>query len=254
VDLSVTRYDWYKADFNGISDYIATVNWLEILTVNLTADSLWSAFRTVLQTAIDMYVPQKIVNNCINVKCRRWYPAALRHSIHKKRCLWRKKRDNPNNAVLAAAYRTAEHECRQLLRDYEIKVEQKIIERKNAGSFYRFVNNKLSCKRGLGALNGGNGDVIVSDAERANLLNDYFSSVCITDNGIMPVIERSVPDNVELDFIEFKPDKVCAAIRPGIPIRQERQLPRAYEVWGAYENQRKKFVILSVKSKKIQNG
>ena len=65
----------------------------------------------------------------------------------------------------------------------------------------------------MGALNDGNGDVIISDAERANLLNDYFSSVCTTNNGIMPVIERSVPDNVELDFIEFKPDKVCAAIK-----------------------------------------
>jgi len=36
-----------------------------------------------------------------------------------------------------------------LLRDYEIKLEQKINERNNDGFFYRFVNNKLSCKRSL---------------------------------------------------------------------------------------------------------
>jgi hypothetical protein len=89
----------------------------------------------------------------------RWYPAALRH-LHKKRCLWIKKRDDFNNAVLAAVYRTVEHKCKQLLRDYEIKMGKKIIERNNTGSFYRFVNNKLSCKRGLGPLNDGNGDVI----------------------------------------------------------------------------------------------
>jgi Reverse transcriptase (RNA-dependent DNA polymerase) len=29
----------------------------------------------------------------------------------------------------------------------------------------------------------------------------------------MPVIKRSVADNVELDFIEYTPDKVCAAIK-----------------------------------------
>jgi len=75
------------------------------------------------------------------------------------------------------------------------------------------VNNKLSCKRGLGALNDGSGDVIVSDADHTNLLNNYLCSVCTTDNGIMPAIKRSVPDSVELNFIEFTPDKVCAAIK-----------------------------------------
>ena len=123
------------------------------------------------------------------------------------------KRYDPNNAISAAAYRTAEHKCKQLLRDYEIKIEQKIIQRNIAGSLYRFVNNKLSCKRGLCALNDGNGDVVVSDVERTNLLNDHFISVCTTDNCIMAVIERSVADNVELDFIELTPDKVCAAIK-----------------------------------------
>jgi len=51
--------------------------------------------------------------------------------------------------------------CRHLLRDYEIKREQKIIEHNNTGSIYRFVNNKLSCMRGLGALGDGKGGVIV---------------------------------------------------------------------------------------------
>ena len=123
------------------------------------------------------------------------------------------KRNDPSSAVVAAVYHTAELKCRRLLRDYEIKKEQKIIECNNAGSFYRFVNNKLSCRRGLGALHNNMGDVIVSDAERADLLNSYFSSVCTTDNGIMPIFERSVPDNVVIDSVEYTPGKVRAAIK-----------------------------------------
>ena len=123
------------------------------------------------------------------------------------------KRNDPSSAVVAAAYHTAELKCRRLLRDYEIKKEQKIIECNNAGSFYRFVNKKLSCRRGLGALHNNMGDVIVSDAERADLLNSYFSSVCTTDNGIMPIFERSVPDNVVIDSVEYTPGKVRAAIK-----------------------------------------
>jgi hypothetical protein len=75
--------------------------------------------------------------------------------------------------MLNAAYRAIDLKCRNFLHDYEIKCEQKVIERNNAGCFYRFVNNKLSCKRGLGALSDNKGGVIVSNAERADLLNNY---------------------------------------------------------------------------------
>jgi len=95
----------------------------------------------------------------------------------------------------------------------DIKREQKIIELNTAGCFYRFVNNKLSCKRGLGALGDGKGGVIVSDAERADLLIDYFSSVCMTDNGAVPTVERLVPTGVDIESVDFTTGKVHAAIK-----------------------------------------
>jgi hypothetical protein len=159
-----------------------------------------------------MYAPIKPSRN-VAIKNRHWYPAALRHAISKKRSLWGRKRRDPNNVMLNAAYRAIDLKCRNLLRDYEIKHEQKVIERNNAGCFNRFVKNKLSCKRGSGALSDNNGSVIVSDAEHADLLNNYFSSVCTVDNGTIPTVERSVPANVEIESIEFTPCKIHAAIK-----------------------------------------
>jgi len=57
------------------------------------------------------------------------------------------------------------------------------------------------------------GDVIVGDAKRAGLLNSYFSSVCTTNIGTMPVFDRSVPEDVNLDFVEFAPRQVHSAIK-----------------------------------------
>jgi len=42
--------------------------------------------------------------------------------------------------LLAASYTAAERKCKKLLRDYEIKKEQQIIMRNNAGSNFCFVN------------------------------------------------------------------------------------------------------------------
>ena len=93
-----------------------------------------------------------------------------------------------------------------------MKREQKVIECNNAGTFFNFINNKLSCKRGLGALNNDNGNVITDDSERANLLNDYFVSMCTSDNGIIPDLDRVVPENSSLENVEFTPDNIYAAI------------------------------------------
>jgi len=127
-----------------------------------------------------MFVPLKPVRNS-NIKSRRWYPAALRHAINKKRCLWCRKRSDLTNTLLSTAYHTAELKFRNLLRDYEIKREQKIIERNNVCCFYRFVNNKLSCKRGLGALGNGKGGVIVIARRRTSWSTQWLLQLCLHD-------------------------------------------------------------------------
>ena len=121
--LNVKRYDWSGADYDAMSYYIAGVDWLSLLSTNLTTDSLWSAFSNVLQTAIDLFVPVNYIRRDNSVKCRRWYPAALRRAIVRKRCLWRKQLESPDDERLLAAYHGAEQKCGILLREYEIKRE-----------------------------------------------------------------------------------------------------------------------------------
>jgi len=102
-DVMALPYDWDKGDYNSVCDYLFSVNWLNVVTVNHTVDSLWNAFSNVLQTAIDLYVPKKSAINCANTKCQRWYLAALRRAISRKRCQWRKKKDDLSNTNLAAS-------------------------------------------------------------------------------------------------------------------------------------------------------
>jgi len=48
---------WKKADFDGMSEYLQDVDWLSMLTTNLSADSLWNAFSQEINKAIDIFVP-----------------------------------------------------------------------------------------------------------------------------------------------------------------------------------------------------
>jgi hypothetical protein len=92
-------------------------------------------------------------------------------------------------------------------------VNRKVVDSDNIGNFYSFINRKLSNKRGVGALRGADGNIVTDDGGRANLLNDYFSSVCDDDDGNLPPIDRVVPDDKSLDIVSFTPSKILTVIK-----------------------------------------
>lgn len=81
----------------------------------------------------------------------------------------------------------------------------------NPEAFYRFVNNKLSGNSGVPVLKNAQGDDVVGDHEKACLLNDYFSSVCVDDNGVMP--NFSCDKATPIETINFDEIKIMAAAK-----------------------------------------
>jgi len=71
------------------------------------------------------------------------------------------------------------------------------------GTFYRFVNGKLSCKSGVGPLKNDCGKLILDDTEKAERLNNYFISVFTADDGNLPDFGRRVDESVFINHVEF---------------------------------------------------
>ncbi len=211
---SCNVYDWSSANYEGMADYFLSINWCDVLSHNLTPDALWSAFCDVFNHAIDNFVSstEVIADNQRNTR-KQWYPAGIKRAIARKRCLWRQHKLKPEDANIAAAYDVAASKCKRLIQRFELRKEQKVVDSNDTGSFYNFVNRRLTCKKGVGALRKDNNEIVMSDNERANFLNEYFSSVCTTDDGKSPTIDRVVPDDVFLDSVTFTPEKVLAAIK-----------------------------------------
>jgi hypothetical protein len=59
-DHSYKFCNWKDAHFSEMSQFISHVDWLYLLSVNLTTNSLWSAFTSVINTAIDLFVPVRL--------------------------------------------------------------------------------------------------------------------------------------------------------------------------------------------------
>ena len=209
-------YRWADADYDSINDYLSNVDWQSILMCNLTADTLWVAFTEILQSAVDLYVPFYTVkqsNKFVHYDKRHKYPRYIRKAVSRKKCLWRLHRKNPDDADLCCRYKVAHDECRILVREYTLTKEKEVIDADNLGKFYRFVNNKMTCKSGVGALRDNDHKLVVDDKHKADLLNNFFASVGSDDDGNDIALDREVPDNVCLESVSFSPQVISKAIR-----------------------------------------
>jgi hypothetical protein len=71
----------------------------------------------------------------------------------------------------------------------------------------------MSCKQGIGALIKHDGGYATGDADQANLLNNFFSSVCTVDNRVTPGFDSVAGDEVTLDHVEFSREAVLRAVK-----------------------------------------
>jgi hypothetical protein len=71
-----------------------------------------------------------------------------------------------------------------LIKLFKNVFENKLVDSGNLGAFYKYVNKKLNGSNGIAPLCGVDGNLAVTDYDKAALLNNYFCSVFTADNGI----------------------------------------------------------------------
>ena len=213
-------YDFDNADFESINtelfehpfnNNIVLAESVDNVCVSDTADDVWCKFVSPLNAALDKFVPVKNFSSN-NKSTSRKYPRHILRVIKRKLVLWRLFRRDPS-VINKANYKGQAALCKKLILDYERSRELSVINKSNLGSFYRFVNKKLTCKSGVGPLRLDSNTIITNDEEKANLLNSYFSSVFTVDDGMLPPFVSRVPNDVSLKIIHFTPGSIVKAIK-----------------------------------------
>ena len=71
----------------------------------------------------------------------------------------------------------------------------------------------MSNKSGIGALFSSSGGVKTSDLDKAELLNEYFSSACTVDDGVLPATSNINPGKANVDSMKFNTNDFQRAIK-----------------------------------------
>jgi len=199
-----TYLDFDAADYDSINLLISSHPFQFQSSDNLPTDpnDLWDAFVSPLNSAINQFVPVKTSSKSRHNTKRKKYPRHIRRALNKKLLLWRRHR-RLNTVDSKLAYNRQASLCRKLLYDYEKSQELAIIKRNNIGSFYRFINRKLSCKTGVSPLKSTSGGIITDDTGKATALNEYFCNVFTADDQNIPEFTRRVGDDISMSSVTF---------------------------------------------------
>ena len=124
----------------------------------------------------------------------------------KKAAIWRTLRIS-KTTDLNIKYRNIAEQCKIEIQKFDSEREEKLLKANNLGAFYKFVNKKLSNSSGIAPLKH-NGQLLINDIDKANILNSYFESVFTHDNGSLPTFPHRLQNNDHISDIKISPQIV----------------------------------------------
>ena len=106
---------------------------------------------------------EQFVNNLsFSSKKRPKYPRHIQRAQNKKLASWKYFKTD-KSLLNKTLYSKQADLCKKLIFDFEKTKEQAVLNKSNLGTFYRFINKKLSCRSGVGPLKSTTGQMLLDD-------------------------------------------------------------------------------------------
>ena len=176
----VDKPRYHIGDYESINNEVRRHNWKDEFENKSTSEAMNQLTRC-LKDACDKHIPVRRTKR--RRKKQLWMTKEALSKQRKKKEMWRRylRTSDPLDYIRATKEKL---ELRQLTRKlctdfekdlaYNIKTEPK--------AFWRYVNSKLKSRQTINDLVDDTGQRISDNQEKANLLNNYFSSVFTREN------------------------------------------------------------------------
>jgi hypothetical protein len=205
------QYDWQNADWSALGNFFLNIDWTSLFTHKQAANDCWSNFVRVMTDGIQCCVPLKPAAQWKSAKHSRFTTArSVANLLLKKNKLWREKQKSPT-LINDQKYKMCVEDIAQARKTSETIAENKILEGNNLSALYKHINARLTHKSGIAPLiDPADGTLHTADLDKANILNRYFISVGIVDDGLRPPL--SIHDNHSLVSVTFDPADVYSVL------------------------------------------
>ena len=195
-----------------------TLDWSEVFGGIEDVETLGSLFYKLLTNSVQECSSLKRIpkNKTSSI------PKVIKKLLTKKKALWRKLKSlmksskastNDTCALnsIKAKYKECSKELKVAVKSNNVQYEQNIIRQGSISLLYKYVNKKTKSLKGIPPLHF-EGNLIVENSDKAEILNDILCKNFTVDNGKLPAIASC--SNSELcSNISFTPASIVETLK-----------------------------------------
>jgi hypothetical protein len=175
--------NWMRADWSAMRAELREKRWRHLLE-DKSAEEMWSAFKSIIQSTIAKNVPLKKIKTG---GAPMWMSREIRTAIRKKNNLWK----NTKRGRSMETYKEEEKRVKRLIRNAKRSLEKSVADRKDRNNrpFYSYIRKKNKTRPTVGPLKNKKGEIIADQQGMAEELNNFFSSVFTDEQGESPTAD-----------------------------------------------------------------
>ena len=144
---------------------------------DLEVEEAWNMFKESIRETIKNNVPKKEISQEQRVRPK-WMNKEAKDAVKRKKKTFSKylyARKNREYQKYVKARNACKKAIREAKRSFETKLAQE--SKANPKAFWRYVSSKTKLRTGVGTLQGEGGKMAVTDEEKAEVINTFFSKV-----------------------------------------------------------------------------
>lgn len=188
---------WDRANLGAIQLDLELMNW-PIMFLGLDSiDAKWNLFVDTCHDLFNKHVPTYVKKSAKQKSTIR-YPNRIKNLVCKKKKFYELMKANPFNFTFKDNFKKVSMSLKQEIFLFHRDRESKMLHRPSSKKFFQHIKSRLVSKPHILRIVADNDRICDSDFDKAEALNDYFSSVFIDDDGIVapdePACDVSIDD------------------------------------------------------------
>jgi len=173
------RFQYHKGHYEEMRKEAQSLTWNgNGENRETTLEEKWHYFMNNMNHLMDKYIPKSRPRVQNGTRRPIYMTACARDKVRTKNkafSTWRQTRSGHDYISYTKARNQAKWECRKAQRDFEMKLAKE--SKQNPKAFYKYAKSKLKTRPGISQLSRDDGSLTKTDTQKANILNDFFSSV-----------------------------------------------------------------------------
>lgn len=211
-----TKYLIYKGDYARMNKIISEIDWPNKL-LHMNIDQMWATIEDEITQATNDCIPKKKGGNNQTKRPSKWMNQATWEKIKEKKRAYRTFRQSGSEEdynKYARARNQAKTACKKAVKDFTKNISREV--KNNPKAFYSYARSRMKTREGIADLVTEDGTKLTGNKEKADILNEYFSSVFTIDNDqTQPHFQEKCRDPLEsLAINEEQVRKKLTALKP----------------------------------------